>query len=875
MSGLRVLQRLGVVLAALLVVVLVVGLGLSVILLRRPLPDHDGAATLGALGSDVEVIRDERGIPQVYADTDADLFRAQGYVHAQDRFFEMDYRRHVTSGRLSELVGENEEALAADSVIRTFGWRRIAEQEWDLLSEEARGFFEAYAEGVNAYLDTREASQLGVEYTVLGFATELTDIEPWDPIDSLAWLKAMAWDLAANIDDELGRAAALRSLGGDLDRVAELYPELPEQNLPILPADGGAELEEPAQASEEEETANTEGETNAAQLTQEAIIQARAAVRATPQLLGHGDGIGSNSFAIAGEHTASGEPLLANDPHLGISAPGIWHQVGLHCRSVSNLCSFDVSGFSFAGMPGVVIGHNAELSWGLTNLGADVIDFYLERVYDDGTYLYDGERVPLERRNETIAVNGEDDVSLSIAATEHGPIVSGVLPGSADANNTPVPDDAPSAGFGGYAVAMSWTALEPGHTGEAIFAINRAADADDIAEAAELFEVPAQNIVFATTDGHIGYQAPGTIPVREDVPDSEVPTDGTWPQPGWDSDYDWTGTVPSEDMPRALDPPEGFIVAANQAAQPIDEPPFLTTDYDYGYRAQRIRDLIAGAIENGEQIDAQWASDVMMDTANPYAEMLVPLLLEVPVSDPFVAEARDLLSEWQHNGYRQDGDEAAAAYFAAVWAELLDHTFSDELPDSIAPTGGSRWLAVIAELVESPDSDWWDDRRTVNVVESRDEILLQSMTRARNELTNRLGKDPESWRWSHLHHAAPTHPVLGEQMAPIRSLVNPSPIGVSGGTSIVNATGWDAAKDEDGMTNFEITTVPSMRMIVDMADLDASRWVNLTGNSGHPAADNYTDQLQAWADGETFAWPFSREAVEEAEAGTQQLEPGG
>ncbi|WP_152192265.1 penicillin acylase family protein [Georgenia satyanarayanai] len=863
MRGSHLLQRLAIVVAAVLVVILVAGVALAAVLVRRPLPDYGGETTLRILSSEVEVLRDERGVPQIYADTDTDLMRAQGYVHAQDRFFEMDYRRHVTAGRVSELVGENESALAADQVIRTLGWRRVAEQEWDLLSEESRALFEAYADGVNAYLDSREASQLGVEYTVLGIVTDLGEIAPWTPIDSLAWLKAMAWDLAANVDDELGRATAVRALGGDISRVGQIYPAYPEaQNLPIIP---------PPDATDPEATVEDASWPAPAGVA-DAVESAHAAVQATPRLLGEGEGIGSNSFVVSGEHTATGLPVLANDPHLGISAPGIWHQVGLHCREITTLCTFDVAGFDFAGMPGVIIGHNAELAWGLTNLGADVVDFFLERVYDDGTYLRGDERVPLTRRTETIAVNGGTDVSLAVAATSHGPIVSGILPDTAAANSSPVPDGSPSPGFGGYAVAMSWTALTPGRTGDAIFALNRATNAEDVAAAAALFEVPAQNIVFATTDGDIGYQAPGRVPVRQAVADGPVPSDGSWPRPGWDGRYDWAGYVPAADMPSALNPEEGFIVAANQAVLPAGQGPFLTGDWDYGFRSQRLRELISGAIADGTAIDAEWANAAMNDEASAYAEHLVPALLDVTVPDAFVREAVDLLEEWAADGYQQSGDSAAAAYFAAVWANLLDLTFADDLPATLAPDGGSRWLVVVDRLLEDPTNAWWDDRRTINLVESRDEILLQALVAARNELTQTLGKNPEDWQWSRLHVAAPQHPVLGDGVpAPVSWFANPSPVGVGGGSSIVNATGWDASAEVEGRRDYRVTSVPSMRMAVELGDLDRSLWVNFTGVSGHPADDHYADQLGAWAAGEAFPWPFSRAAVDEAAASTRTL----
>ncbi|TWG82717.1 penicillin amidase, partial [Cellulosimicrobium cellulans J34] len=654
------------VVAALLVVALVAGAAFVVVTVRRPLPQASGEIEVPGLEGQVTVLRDARGVPQIYADTPEDLFRAQGFVQAQDRFFEMDYRRHVTAGRLAELVGDNPDAIAADTVTRTFGWRQVAEEEWDVVSDETKSYLQAYAEGVNAYLENRSPSEIAIEYTVLGLQVDVAEPEPWDPVDSLAWLKAMAWDLRGNYDDELERALAFGTLQ-DAGRVAELFPAYPSDvNAPIL--DPG-ELENPQQVALElgPEARAAYGSDH----LQSALEAADRALDAVPVLVGRGEGTGSNSWVVSGEHTASGMPILANDPHLSLGAPGIWAQVGLHCNEVGPDCAFDVAGFSFAGFPGVIIGHNAQLAWGLTNMGADVTDFFVERVRDD-TYLRGDEWVPLESRTETLRVAGGDDVELEIRSTVHGPIVSEAIPATESAVGTPALDTR----LGEYAVSLQWTALEPGRTADAVFAFNLAQDADDMQEAAALFEVPAQNIVFATTDGHIGYQAPGKIPVRASVPDAVVPSDGTWPRDGSDERYDWQGYVPSEEMPRVVDPAEGFVVAANQAVLPAGVTPFLTTDWDYGYRAQRIRQLLEAEISAGRTVDVDTMNEIQVDDRSPYAEVLVPLLLDQEIEDSFAAEGQELLADWD---YRTDTDSAAAAYFAAVWRNLLELTFWDDL----------------------------------------------------------------------------------------------------------------------------------------------------------------------------------------------------
>ncbi|HLR58609.1 MAG TPA: penicillin acylase family protein [Beutenbergiaceae bacterium] len=904
------MRRVSLWIAAALVVLLVVSTVTVFTALRRPLPSHAGDIHLAGLGSSVEVIRDEHGVPHLYGDDATDLFYAQGYVHAQDRFFEMDYRRHLTAGRLAELVGENDTAISADQVIRTMGWRRVAEQEWSLLEQESREFLQAYADGVNAYISKLAPGKIALEYTVLGLQVELDEIEPWDPIDSLAWLKAMAWDLLSNFDQELARASIYGHLNSAygaeeaLEMVEEIFPHYPTaRNLPILTTPAlqedhaefrAAEEEAAREQAEREEQEQAQGQLQPGQAQQGQSQQGQSqqgenssqddpfspqmwaavadAFNAVPNALGEGDGLGSNSWVISGEHTESGMPLLANDPHLGISQPGIWYQMSLNCREDSPECPYEVSGFTFAGLPGVVIGRNAELSWGFTNLAPDVTDLFVEKVFPDSTYLHDGERLELEEREETIRVNGGEDITITVRETHHGPLLSDAMAGANSAIFSPI-ETAPEPS-GSLAVSLAWTALTPGQTGDALFAIGKAKNAEDIAHAAELFEVPSQNIVWATTDGDIGYQAPGKVPLRNKV-SGEVPSDGRWPRPGWDSEFDWQGYVPPEEMPAVVNPEEGFIVTANQPVHAPGDTPFLSRDHDYGYRSQAIRDAIEDQIASGEKFTLADMNDLHLIDINPYAEMLLPALQEIEVDDPFVAEAMELFDDWD---MRADADSAAAAYFSAVWTNLLRLTFWDQLPESQRPTGGSQWLEAIRHLLEDETNLWWDDRATINVVESRDEILHTALTDARTQLTVLIGKDPKKWSWGELHDAAPTHAVLGGEDIPgvVRSLVNPTPIGVSGGSSIVNANGWDASSwPDERFPSFTVTAVPSMRMAVDMSGLDEATWVNLTGNSGHPMSKNYSDQFSAWAAGETFPWNFSRDAVAAAAKDTQMLLPPG
>jgi penicillin amidase len=825
---LRLLVISGIALATLLLVVA----GTGIFVVRHSIPSYDGTIELTGLDADVEVVRDANGIPQIYADNPADLFSAQGYVAAQDRFYEMDFRRHVTSGRLAELVGEP--ALETDKFVRTLGWRRVAEKELGLLSPATRQYLDDYARGVNSYLDQHSGSGLSLEYAVLSLKGNDYRPEPWTAADSLAWLKAMAWDLGGNMDEEITRTQLAASLPAKT--IDSLYPAYPYQrNEPILSS--GAVDDEGKFT-----TAPVDSEAPARAMFSKELLKSLDSVdkvaKGLPLLLGRGDGIGSNSWVVSGEHTTTGKPLLANDPHLGATMPGIWTQVGLHCNKFSPQCPFDVSGFSFSGLPGVVIGHNSAISWGFTNLNPDVQDLYLERLSGNGA-LYNGKVEPLTMRTEEFKVAGRDEPErIIVRESRHGPLISDV------------DDDAEKAGelaakgksTEPYGIALRWTALTPGRTADAIFAMNKAQSWSAFRTAATLFEVPSQNLVYADREGHIGYQAPGRIPIRR------VGT-GDWPVPGWDPRYEWAGYIPFQAMPTEFDPADGVIVTANQAVVPKSYRYHLTNDWDYGYRSQQILERI----QAGGKLDAAAMSSIQLDTKNRNAETLVPYLLRIGISDEFDKQGQDTLKGWD---FTQPADSAPAAYFNIVWRNLLALTFHDQLPEAAWPDGGSRWFEVIRNLLVQPNSTWWDDLRTPQR-ESRDDILREALVQGRAEITTKMAREPSNWQWGRLHKLTLTNQTLGTSgIGVVEKLFNRGPYELGGGSSTVNATGWDASE------GYGVTATPSMRMVVDLSNFDNSRWINLTGVSGHAFTGNYTDQTELWVKGETLPWAFSKGAVE-------------
>jgi penicillin amidase len=875
------------------VMILVAGFGYgaywSVSTVRASFPQVSGELKLEGLSAPVTVQRDGNGIPQLYADTAEDLFQAQGYVQAQDRFWEMDVRRHLTAGELSEMFGEGQ--VETDAFLRTMGWHEVAQREYDEeLSDETKRYLRAYTDGVNAYLADHSGAELSVEYAALGFENDYAP-EPWDPVDSVAWLKAMAWDLTGNMQDEIDRSL----LAGRLSEkeIEELYPPYPyDTHAPIVtePGDGTETYSAPVADGYEDAVGGVSTQLSSLSRTLGDI----------PSLLGpNGAGIGSNSWVISGDHTTTGQPLLANDPHLAPSLPSVWYQMGLHCNELSDACPYDVSGFTFSGMPGVIIGHNQSIAWGMTNLGADVTDLRLEQL-DDGNYLRDGEWVPYDTRTEVIKVAGGETREITVRSTDNGPIISDREEELSDVGaSAPVDAEAPDRGSG-YAVSLNWTALTPSNTMDAVFSLNAATDFDEFRTAAQDFAVPSQNLIYADTAGNIGYQAPGAIPIRGQG-------DGSYPSPGWDSAYDWQGNIPQEDLPYEYNPERGYIVTANQAViDPSGYDYHLTDDWSYGTRSNRIEELIQETIAEGGKVSMTDMQEIQLDNHNEMAETLTPYLLDVEIQDDYVREAQDLLRGWD---YSQDADSPAAAYYNSVWRNLLQLAFGDKLPkevrvegeclmvppaddsqpiedldgdarlieecgerdgDTAQPDGGDRWFVVVQNILDDPDSRWWRTPADADqpATDTRDELLRRAMRDARWEMTAELGKDVDTWSWGRMHTLMLNNQTLGtEGPGPVQWLLNRGPWEISGGTDVVNATGWNAAG------GYDITWVPSMRMIVSLDDFDESLWINLGGASGHAYHDNYTDQTDLWADGEYLPWAHGREAVEAAAEDTLTLTP--
>ncbi len=773
------------ILSALVVIVLVVGgagLGYGAVTVRRTWPKTDGRVEVTGLESEATVVRDSWGIPHIYATTTHDLFFAQGYVHAQDRFWQMEFSRRIGAGRLAEILGES--ALGSDRFIRTVGWHRTAARE--LVDAESRAALAAYAEGVNAYVSTHRG-RLGLEFTILGLTGVDFEPEPWTVLNTLTWAKVMSWDLGGNMGSELLRAQIADKLGSEAIDV--LMPPYDPDHPVIVPHP-------------------------LSQATLDAVPEAAAMVHP----LGTGAGLGSNNWVIAGSRTATGMPLLANDPQLGSSFPGA---------------------------PGVIIGHNDRIAWGVTNLNPDVQDLYIERINTENPnqYEFQGEWRDMEIVREVIEVEGRDEpVVVDVRITRHGPIINDVAGGTEE-----------EWAFGWQPLALSWTALEPGTLIRSILLLDQASNWEEFRHAVSYWDAPSQNFVYADVEGNIGYQAPGRIPIR-------AAGDGRIPVPGWTGEYDWVDTIPYEDLPRSFNPDEGYVVTANNAVVGPEYAYLLTHDWAEGYRAQRIVDLIEGSESiTGADIEAFHG-----DSAVLYAEEILPHLLALSSDDPRLRQALDLLRQWDGQAVR---DSAGAALFTAFHLQLADQVFADELGSQLMERGRGAAMFALPELLADGDAAWFDDVTTPEE-ETRDEILLAALDGAVSELSDRLGDDMAQWRWGDLHTATFENQSLGQcGIEPVERIFNRGPVAADGTMAAVNATSFSPGNP------YALTALPSYRQIIDLADLSRSVSMHTTGQSGHPFHPHYDNMINPWRSIETHPMLWQRQDVEADAEGTLILEP--
>ncbi len=811
--------RVIIIIISVIVIIALALVGVGYYLVQNSFPQTSGELTLSGLDSAVDIYRDGYGIPQIYGKTTHDLFYAQGYVHAQDRFWQMDFWRHIGSATLSEMFGSSQ--VDTDIFLRTLGWARVAQQELDAMPADEMSLLNAYADGVNAYLDDHKGAALSFEYEVLKLVNSGYSPDPWTPLHTLTWGMVMAWDLSSQGIPEIQHAILAKTLTAQ--RIDELFPTYPADHPVIVPNYTISGTLPPLDPQS--------GQISLLTNLAPAFDLLGDRVEKVDALLGvAGTGIGSNNWVISGSRTSTGKPFLANDMHLSEQMPSIWYEVGLHCTPMSSSCPYNVTGYSFAGVPGVIVGHNDRVAWGFTNVGPDVLDLYIEKINPDNPnqYQVNGQWVDMTLVHETINVAGASPIDLTVRYTRHGPVIYDDPTSHENVQDTwgiSLPNP--------FAITMRWTALEPVNIFKAIFGFNSAQNWDQFRLAASYFAVPAQNIVFADIDGNIAYQTPGNIPIR--LPG----VISNYPLPGWTDEYEWQGYIPFDQLPTAYNPPEGYIVSANNEVVSPSYPYFLGDDWDYGFRAARIVELIKNA---PGPVDAAYIQKMHGDDYNASAAFMVPLLMQLTLQDTNQAAVRDLLNGWD---YQNQADQPAPAVYNVFWRAVLARTFHDDLPEKYWPDGGSQWFEVMLNLVKSPDSFWWDDK-TTGTVETRDDIFMLAFSDAVSQLQQRLGSDSSKWTWGEIHTVTFHNQSLGTSgPAPIKAIFNRGPYQVSGGTSIINATAWNAA-ETDNSTAYQVVSLPSERMIINMNDLPASLSVITTGESGHTFNANYGDQIALW-----------------------------
>ncbi|NWF81980.1 MAG: penicillin acylase family protein [Chloroflexi bacterium] len=797
------------------------GLG-AVAALRRQLPRVAGRQPMPGLSAQAEVRRDRWGIPHIYAASNADLFAALGYTHAQDRLWQMELNRRTGHGQLAEIFGPV--ALSSDRFVRTLGFGRIARREVELLDDETHANIAAYVRGVNACLEASRG-RLPLEFRILGFQPR-----PWEPADILVWPKIMALTLSGNWTSELFNSKIIAAVGAErAAAIAPRYPGAavvsvaPEAALPPHLGEGALRLAA--------EAAPFTGESGAPQ--------------------------GSNGWAVAGTRTASGRPLLAEDPHLGLTMPGLWYLVHLEGGD------FKVAGVSLPGTCGVIIGHNEHIAWGQTNTMTDNQDLYIERFHPEEPDCYEwrGEWREVTTLREEIVVKGQKEVVLvDVRLTHHGPIIDEI----AGPEGSPFRRSAPATPH--QALALRWTALDPSPSlSRAVLRINRARDWGEFRAALADWDVPPQNFVYADVDGHIGYVVGGKLPVR-------ARGDGQTPVPGWDGAHEWQGFIPSDALPASFDPPGGIVVTANNRIVGTNHPyhDAIQGEWANPYRAERILALLQAS----EHHDTRSFARIQNDLHSLPGLQLARLVARLEPTEPLEQAARDQLAAW-------DGELTAASIAGAIYDAVRYHLLREvytELGELIGAQGGlgafgalpsniylERALpAVLARAEAAADlaqpDPWLGGERTWGAV------LATALHHAVAELRARLGPDPARWSYGRVHSLTLRHP-LGSVPA-LAPIFNRGPWPTGGDVDTVNQH-YVPRQTAAG----PVYNAPSYRQIFDPGDWDAARVIIPAGQSGHPVSRYYSDMAATWRAGGYCPLLWSREAVERHTSAVLTLEP--
>lgn len=751
---------------------LVIIAGGGFIALRTSLPETSGQITVEGLHQAVTIVRDADGIPTITAQNDDDLAFGLGFAHAQDRLFQMELQRRYGAGRLAEIFGAA--AVPLDTQMRVLGLYRAAELAFKTLSPAVQQGVSAYSAGVNAFLATR-GLVLPPEFLLLRCKPG-----PWTPADTLVWGKLMDFQLGGNYRGELLRARLAQTLSAaDLEF---LYPQYPKDAPHTLAALTPLYRRLP-------------------------LARMYAALPATL-----GPRYASNNWVVDGAHSASGKPLLANDPHLGFSTPGFWYLARLKTPQ------HEIAGATVAGTPLVIIGHNEKIAWGFTTTTADIEDLFIEKLdpANPQHYMVADGSVAFRTREETIKVRDAAPVTLTVRSTRHGPVVSDMLP--------------PGTIDNGYALALQTTFLgDEDRSAEALWDIDRATDWTSFRDALKNLVGPPQNIVYADSGGTIGFIAAGRIPIRKSG-------DGWLPVPGWSGEYDWQSDIPFDELPQATNPPSGRFVSANNQIVPDSYPYFISRDWDLPDRAERIGQLLDATPRQSPATSAA----IQADTLSLAARRLVPLMTKIVPSGDMAREAIERLQNWD---FHMDADKVEPLLFTAWLRAFARSLFFARLGPVAADYWDLKPAVIAAVLTQRPD--WCEDPKNPGK-ETCATRLSEALDAALDQLRRTYGNEMAQWQWGRAHVAEFPSAVF-ERIPLLRDWLRVA-VPTPGALDTVNHAPSEIREDAHP---YEQRFGASLRIVTDLAAPEQSRMMIAPGQSGNPLSPHYADLLSRWR---AFDW---------------------
>lgn len=776
-------------------------------MLTRSLPQISGTIAAEGIRAGADAYRDDYGVPHLYAQNDQDLIFLQGYVHAQDRLWQMDFFRRAAYGELSEVFGSK--TLAIDRAMRTVGLHRTAPMIADSMDAPTRELLKSYSDGVNHFLFTH-VDNLPDEFVLAGYTPRHWEAEHSVAISRLiAWLLNMAWYV------DLAYTGIIERAG--YKKTRDIFPDRPLGSPTIVP--GWKIKSRPVYGMSDTIviSENVSGIAGAAS-------GFAAYHKALRDLLGFAHlSSGSNNWVIHGSRTENGKPLIANDPHLPVMLPSVWYENRLSGGT------FDVSGFSMPGMPFVVIGNNRRIAWAFTNGMIDEADIYRERIRDD-KYFFNGFWKRMTKRAERIHIKDSSDIEFTVFSTHRGPVISDIV-------SYPAGDSA--------ALSLRWLGNDFSDEFRAFAALNRAQDWNGFLEAASLYRVPGQNALYADVDGNIGYRLMGAVPVRRDGNYFSV-LEGTSGQ------FDWRGFLKDDEMPFLFNPPQGYIATANNPVIEEKQRLYLSSYWEHDSRIRRIQQLI----DSTPKLSAEDCRRFQLDVYSHHAAGLLPYLLNRLAKDSLIVpmpmepdslnpyqEAYLLLRHWDG---RMDAESQAALIFNVFFSRLLANTFRDEMGDTLFTafcTLNNIPHRALQLILDYRKSAWWDDIHTKDIEETRDDILFRSFTESVDDCRMKFGRSPAGWFWKNAVAIEFRHP-FGE-VFPFNHYFNYGPYPVAGNATTINKSEYDLSTDR-----FSVKVFPSFRRITDLADINLSYSVLPTGQSGQSMSEWYFDQYPLWAAGQ-------------------------